>query len=85
MAPVSCMCDDNQHLVALETVRLGISVYLKNIWWFLKTGVAWLSTAQPQKNFFFFFFCDFGLTLEAFSNFPNVTQPPLGAICQSCC
>lgn len=25
------MCDDDQYLVALETVSLGISVYLQNI------------------------------------------------------
>lgn len=32
----------------------------------------------------FFFFLQVSLTLVAFTNFPNVTQSPSGAICQRC-
>lgn len=45
------LCNDDRYLVASDTVGPGISVSPQNTWWFLKTGVAWLSRVQPQLFF----------------------------------
>lgn len=75
---VSCMCNDDHYLVAVETVRPGISVYLQNTRWFLKTGVASSSRVKPQHFLRSCFDCGGFYRL-----FKCHLDYPTGAICQS--